>query len=131
MQKGSGDIMSAPISIEGEYYYITNPVILEMFYSRMHHVQLIPRKPADKFITLDDSDFAGGKWTIEAKPFEYLWRYNPEFHNIPHLYSMETGISCCGKENIRNIPSEDMFPNYGYINKCKLCLRTKIGRVIK
>lgn len=108
--------------------YIKHPVILEMFYSRTRHFHILPPEPS-KFVMLDDTKFDDGEWLIDVG--NWLWRYSPKYHRISHLYSMRTGISACGKENIRNIPSFDLFSNYGNIKKCKLCLRTTIGRIIK
>lgn len=80
------------------------------------------------FKKLDDEKKQNFKEILDR---EFRWMYEVDYHNIPHLYNQSTGISMCGKENIRNIPLTELFPNEGYINKCKLCLRTKIGRILK
>jgi len=143
-------LTGVPISIyepfkrkQSVFDYIKHPVILEMCDDRDHNDRQFVVKLEDdnKFFMLDGSDFNKSDYVIENNPdpvvekrLELLKNYKwiQIFSFVPHLYNLTTETSCCGKAELLGYDTKQMelLPSE-YKRKCKLCLRTYIGRMMQ
>lgn len=123
--------LTAP-GVCGEQYLSGNEEKVLAIFNEQYHGKTLAAESQktmiEAFLNLDSEMQNYYKEIIES---EFKWLYEVDVHNIPHLYNIRTGISCCGKSRATNTTQMDLFSDELYKRKCKLCLGTKIGRILK